>query len=193
MKDKMQVKDYITVGVVLAIYFIGFNFIAGALVAISSKFLFVAQGACSLILAPLYMLFIAKVQKKWAILIFGVVMVTLVFIATGGAWPVLFGYVGVIIAEFVSRSGNYRSFLKNNIAYIFFSYWSLGLLLVYYFMGENVLKTAGLTDQQIIDWMQAITIRNLVLGIVIIALCSFVGGLIGRAMLKKHFERAGIA
>ncbi|MDO5695863.1 MAG: MptD family putative ECF transporter S component [Eubacteriales bacterium] len=193
MKEKMQVKDYITIGVILAIYYIGFNIIAGALVAMSSKFLFIGQGVTSLVLAPLYMLFVAKVRKKWAILIFGTVIVTITWIAMGGAWPTVFGYFGVILAEIVSQSGNYKSFMKNNIGYIFFSFWSIGLVLVYYFMGDKPLRAAGLTAEQINDWMANITPTNLIIVVIITAVCAFIGGFIGKAMLKKHFERAGIA
>ncbi|MDO5718587.1 MAG: MptD family putative ECF transporter S component [Tissierellia bacterium] len=192
MKEKMQIKDYITIGLILAIYFIGYNFMVGTLVVMSTKLLFFSQGIASLILAPLYMLFVAKVQKKWAILTFGAVMVTILLVTTGGLWPVIFGYIGVIIAEFISRSGNYKSFIKNNIGYIFFSYWFIGVALLYYFIGEKVLINAGLSDEHIRKFMAYITIPNLIIGIIVIALCAFIGGFIGRAMLKKHFERAGI-
>ncbi|MDO5707201.1 MAG: MptD family putative ECF transporter S component [Andreesenia angusta] len=193
MKENMQIKDYITIGVILAIYFIGFNLILGMLVSISPKLLFIGQGIASLILAPLYMLLVAKVQKKWAILIFGATMVTITLVMTGGAWPIAFGYLGIIIAEFISHSGDYKNFIKNNIGYVFFSYWSIGMALMYYFMGKELLSKAGMPSEYIDEFMVNITSQNLIIGIIIIAVLAFIGGFIGKAMLKKHFKRAGIA
>ncbi len=192
MKNKLQVKDYITMGIIVAVYFFGFNIIVGVLNAMSTKLLFIAQGIASIILAPLYMLFIAKVQKKWAILTFGVIITTIMFVMMGFAWPILFGYIGVVIAEFIARSGNYKSANKNNISYVFFSYWSIGLGLVYYILGDKLLKAANLTQEQIDKFMINLTSQTLIIGVIVMAFLAFVGGLIGKKMLKKHFERAGI-
>ncbi len=192
MERKLQVKDYITIGVIVAIYFIGFNIIGGGLTALSTKLLFISQGIASLILAPLYMLFIAKIQKNWSILIFGFIMTSILFVLFGGAWPMAFGYIGVIIAEFVARSGDYKSATKNIISYVFFAYWSIGVALVYYLLGDKLLKSTGFNSEQIADFMSNITTQTLIVGLLVIAVLSFIGGLIGKKMLKKHFERAGI-
>ncbi len=195
MKTKLKIKDYITIGIFVAIYFFCFNLIAGIIASLSPKMIFICQGFASLILAPVYMLFVAKVQRKWAILIFGVIMTSIMMIMTGGAWPMVFGYLGVGIAEFIARSGEFKSAIKNNISYIFFAYWSVGLGFIYYLMGdqvEEILKSSNYDSNQIIDFMSNINMQTFAIGIPSIAVLAFIGGLLGRKMLKKHFEKSGI-
>ncbi len=194
MKKKMKIKDFITIGLFTAIYFVLFvmiNFILGPL---SPFLLLFTSGIEALLLGPIYMLFIAKTQKRGTISIFGGLMVTIWLLQTGGLWTVAaFGYPAVIIADLIAGKGKFKSSKLNILSYIFFSFWPLGLYASFWILKDQLLSMAASYGEDYVEGLRAATTPGMFVAIIVASIVlSCVGAYIGKKLLKKHFERAGI-
>ena len=97
-------------------------------------------------------------------------------------------------ADFILKAGNYTSKKNTTLAYAVYSIWFIGNYIPLYLTRESYF--ADLVSgygQEYVDTLRAYTPGWMFL--VLLAAC-FIGGLIGaalgKAVLKKHFVRAGI-
>jgi energy-coupling factor transport system substrate-specific component len=144
----------------------------------------------------IYMYLRAKTPKHWSILI-QISVCVLLFFLMGAMWIMPAGMLaGGIIAEFVSRPKENRSFLFNTIGYCFvmlgFAAGSYAPIVfakdwyTEYIIGTGM--SAGYADQ-----VFALLSGPFFYGVLALtAVGSIAGALLGRIMLKKHFEKAGI-
>lgn len=193
MDNKLGVKDLINVGIFTAIYFVVF-FVCGMIGYIPIFMVFLP------FLLPVvggipFMLYLTKVNKFGMVTITGIIVALLMF-ATGHGWPVLVtGVLFSLIADFIFKSGGYKSWKKDVIGYCVFTEWVLGALLPMWIMRDSYFDQlrAGYGDEY------ADTLMKLMSGwmLLVVAALAIIGGIVGaylgRATLKKHFKRAGIA
>ena len=93
----------------------------------------------------------------------------------------------------VMKSGNYSSSGKAILAYGLFSLWIFGNYLPLFTDYEGYFAQRADYGQAYIDAVQKL--MPLWMAPVLLAscfVCGIIGGLIGRALLKKHFEKAGL-
>ena len=92
------------------------------------------------------------------------------------------------------KSGNYKSASKNILGYAVFSLWMVGTYIPMYFMVEDSYASfaASFGDEYAAKVMSVMPMWSLVLVVAGIFVCAILGGLIGKAVLKKHFAKAGI-
>jgi len=193
MNDKkLKIKDLVTIGVFAVIYFAGM-FAIGMIGVVPILFL-TLPAILGIVLGVLVMLFMAKVQKPWALFIFGMITPTIMF-AMGHTYVVfVHAIVVMLIAEFIRRGGNYKSFKSNALANGVFTLWMCGSLMQMLLVKDKYLEMIiPMMGQEYADALERlITYPNMA----IVYLSAFVAGIIGayfgKAMLKKHFEKAGI-
>jgi energy-coupling factor transport system substrate-specific component len=194
VKLKLTTKDLINVGVftVLYIVIVGIFGQIGALVPILQ------------VLGPFYipalagivfMLFLTRVGKPGMVTIMGV-LVGLLVLATGQPyWVLVLAVVLAPLADLILSRGGYKRWTTTVLGYIVFSEMLIGTVIPLFFARDAYLARLGERKdaawiQSMIDltptWMFAVIIVELAVGAV-------VGAYLGRALLKKHFERAGIA
>jgi energy-coupling factor transport system substrate-specific component len=137
-----------------------------------------------------------KVPKRFCVLIQGVV-VGLLFMLLGSGWFIAVGSaVGGVVAELISAAGNYKSNKINIISYaaygISLNMGAFAIVLLardyyYNFAIQGGMDTAWMdTFTRFMNWpILALTSALCVVGAVI-------GMALGKAMLKKHFVKAGI-
>ncbi|MDR1431141.1 MAG: MptD family putative ECF transporter S component [Propionibacteriaceae bacterium] len=141
-----------------------------------------------------FMLFLTRVDRFGMVSLFGV-LVGLLVLATGQSYwvPVLAVFLAPL-ADFIFKLGGYKSWPHTVLGYLVFSQMLIGMVVPLFFARESFLaKISGRHDaawvQTLVDltpnWMFAVMIAELALGAV-------VGAYVGRALLRKHFERAGI-
>lgn len=189
----MSAKDLITVGVYTAIY-IAVYYVAG--------FIGVIPFAMALLplLLPIvtgipFMLYLTKIRSFGMLTISGLLVGLLMFL-TGHAWmvPVVSTAAG-LAADLALRAGKYRSWPASLAALWLFSLWVIGPFLPFFTMRESY--RAELTSQMGADYADAvlgfIPMWYLLLIPVLAAIGALIGGHLGRAVLRKHFVRAGIA
>ena len=194
MNERLQAKDLINVGLFTVLYFV-----LGCCVAIPIGFvpifLPILGSLWTLITGIPFMLFAVRARK------FG--MVTLMAILSGllmgftgmGFWGVPLGVVFGLLGDLIMKSGQYQSWKKTLLGYGVFSLWMVGTYIPMYFMVEQsrAVFAAGFGEEYADKVMSVMPSWSLILVIAGIFLCALLGGVIGRALLKKHFVKAGIA
>lgn len=140
------------------------------------------------------MLFMAKEQKPWALFIFGMLTPLGMFVMGHTYVVPVHALVVMLIAEFIRRGGNYRSFKYNAIAFGIFNMWICGSLMQMLLVKEKYMEMCAMMGS---DYVQALEKLITYPHMAIVYAGAFIGGIvgawIGRAMLKKHFIKAGIA
>ena len=194
MNERLQAKDLINVGLFTVLYFV-----LGCCVAIPIGFvpifLPILGSLWTLITGIPFMLFAVRARK------FG--MVTLMAILSGllmgftgmGFWGVPLGVVFGLLGDLIMKSGGYASFRRTLLGYGVFSLWMVGTYIPMHFMVEQSRAdfAAGFGEEYADKVMSVMPMWSSLLVVAAIFLCALLGGLLGKALLKKHFARAGIA
>ena len=187
VSDKMKAKDYITLGIFTVLFF------AVVMVCIFASAATVVTFAFGSAIAAIpggiiYMLMRAKVPKAGSVLLSGVVIGLIEFLI-GAGWAVAVGFIaGAIIAELLARIGHYKSFWLNTIGYsAYMMFFALGTYL------PMVIMTGYGVSAEYLAELHSFMNGTMV---VIIAVVTFVAGIIGtliaKGVFKKHFQKAGI-
>ncbi|QTJ36371.1 MptD family putative ECF transporter S component [Dolosigranulum pigrum] len=188
---KLKVKDLVSIGVFGVIYF-ALMFGVGMMGLIPILFL-IYPTVLGIIAGTVVMLFMAKVQKPWALFIFGMIS-PLVMFAMGHTYVLpLFSLIVMMVAELIRKIGNYNSFKYNMLSYAVFCTWICGSLMQMLLAKEKYIELFMMMGKDYVDALEnLITYPHMAL----VALGAFLGGIIGayigKALLKKHFEKAGI-
>ena len=172
-KKSLTIKDLVTTGIFSAIFLV-FTMIGGIFFAPNPVLTFYMPMGAALLCGPVYLLMIAKVQKRWSVTILGIIM-GIIWFVTGMHWAFSLGYIGMgIIADLVAGVYTYAVFFIDPQG------WASTML-------ENG------TEQSYIDTMSA-SAPSWLLAVIIIgtlAIAAF-SGWIGGKLMKKQFEKAGI-
>ena len=141
-----------------------------------------------------YMLFLTKVKKFGMILILNVLMGALMWVTGMSYYALVVGTLSGLIAEFIYRSGNYKSKKLGVLAYAISGIYCWANYFGIFFNAEAYFSTRQNFGQEYIDavtkmlpvWMCPVLL-------IVDVICGVIGGCIGTKVLKKHFEKAGIA
>ena len=198
-KKGLTVKDLVTTGIVttgiFSAIFLVFTMIGGIFFAPNPVLTFYMPIGAALLCGPVYLLMIAKVQKRWSVTILGIVM-GIIWFVTGMHWAFSLGYIGMgIIADLVAGAGHYRNKVVNLLSYMLMSLGSVYTYVVFFIDPQGWASTMleNGTEQSYIDTMSA-SAPSWLLAVIIIgtlAIAAF-SGWIGGKLLKKQFEKAGI-
>ena len=141
------------------------------------------------------MLFYTKIEKFGMISIMSVLLAIIMFV-TG------MGYLGApliiaagVIADLIAKSGGYKSFKKTVLSHGVFCLW----ICANYF---PVIVTADSYRKNLIDGgystdycdslFRAINSKTIAALLILCFIFGIIGAFIGKAVVKKHFEKAGI-
>lgn len=191
-QKRLNATDLINVGIYTALYLVIF-FVVGMLNAIPFLYpvLFVVW---PIVTGIPFMLYLTKVKKVGMVFISSVILAVAWFLL-GYPWYVLVTYpLFGIIAEIIFKIGNYKNFKAIVVGYWMFCMGSIGIHLPIWFMEgyvDSIRQMMGdqYTDQLLVympNWMPIAEFALVFIG-------ALIGALLGKKMLKKHFERAGIA
>lgn len=189
--QRLKIKDLVTIGVFAVIYFI-LMFSVGMIGMVPILFL-VYPTILGIVAGVVILFFMAKVQKPWALWILGMISPLIMF--AGGHTYVLVVHALIVmsLAEFIRRLGGYCSFRYNMLAYSIFSTWICGSLMQMLLAKEKYMELSMMMGKDYVDMLEKlITYPNM--GIVYLGafLGGMIGSYIGKVILKKHFEKAGI-
>mgnify|MGYP000116893963 CR=1 FL=1 len=193
VKKGLTVKDLVTVGIFSALFLV-FALVGGIFFAPNPVLTFYMPVGSALLCGPVYLLMMAKVQKRWAATILGAIMCIIWFV-TGMHWAMALGYLIMgIAADLAAGAGRYQSKKINSLSYILLSLGGTGSYLVFLpipTVGKAMLGNG--TEQSYIDTMRSTgTVWIMVVMLVGTILAAALSAFIGCKMLKKQFEKAGI-
>ena len=189
-ENKLKMKDIATIGIFSALLFV-VTMVAGALMGISMVLNMYSVAVVAVLSAPLYMLIMAKVHKKGAVLL-TFAIVGILWGLFGGIfvliWMLGFGVVGEVLAS-KSKYQNYKMLTVS------FGLYSVGYYLgaiapLYYY---PAVWYGFDRPKETVDAMIAAAHSTAGLAAIPVTLIAIViGAVIAKRMLKKHFEKAGV-
>lgn len=193
MKNKIEAKDLITLGIFTAIYFV-IGAVFSMLVSIPIMVPFF-PAVWALVNGTVFMLYSTKIEKFGLVTLMGILTGLLVGLTGMGFWCVPTGLIFGLIGDFIMKKGNYKSARSNSIGYAVFSIWTSGSLIPWYFFAQ---ETAARYTQggYSADYSTQVLSYTPWWSLLLFVLLNFIGGLmgayIGKKIMKKHFEKAGI-
>lgn len=192
MKEKkLKIKDLVTIGVFAVIYFV-VMFGVGMIGMVPILFL-IYPTILGIVTGTIIMLFMAKVQKPWGLFILGILSPLLMF-AMGHTYIIaVHAVVVMFIAEMIRRAGGYNSFKYNMIAFAVFNTWICGSLMQMLWAKKKYIELSMMMGKEYVDALEKlITYPHMVLVYLGAIVGGIIGAYIGKALLKKHFNKAGI-
>ena len=191
--NKLTGKDLINVGIYSAIYFVIVFLIAMlGMVPILYPMLVVF---CPIIGGIPFMLFLTKVKKPGMIFIMSILMGLLLLISGMGIYPLIVSVFSGLLSEVIYRKGNYSSAKMAVLTNGTFSLWVWACFLLLFLNRDSYMASrAESVGQEYVDALNKLTPGWLCPVLLIVCfVCGIIGGLIGKKMMHKHFEKAGIA
>ena len=192
MKEKkLKIKDLVTIGVFAVIYVV-IIFALGMIGFLPVLYL-VYPALLGIVSGTVIMLFMAKVQKPWAVLILGMLTSVLMMVEGNTYLLIIHSFVVMLIAELIRRVGNYNSFKYNMLSFAIFNTWICGSLMQMLWAREKYIEIAMVMGEEYVNALiKLVTYPNMALVYLGAILGGLIGANIGRILLKKHFIKAGI-
>ena len=191
----MSGKDVITVGIFSAIYFV-INFVFVLLGGLHPLLWIRMPGFIALFTGIPYLMMCAKVQKVGSVLLMGLIT-GLIYFVTGQFTPVIL--VSFVIAcglgELVRGCTHYTSIRGNLVSFVLFSLGMVGSPLPIWLMREDFLRQ--ITEQGMpadyVNTLAALSSNGMLIVLFLAPVVgAIIGGILARAMFRKHFEKAGL-
>lgn len=190
--SKLSAKDLINVGIYTAMYLVIF-FVVGMINAIPVLYPFLY------VIVPIatgipFMLFLTKADKFGMVFIMSVILGIFWYLMGYTYLPIISYCVMGVIADLVLKAGKYKSFKASVLGYWLFSCAMISCQApMWLFAATYMEKVRSSMGDQYVEGVQKFMppwMGFAAIGILFVS--SLLGALLGRRMLKKHFERAGI-
>ncbi|MDQ0642028.1 MptD family putative ECF transporter S component [Microbacterium murale] len=192
---RFSARDLLNVAIFAVIYFV--IVFAVAMLGVISPVVMLLTLPLSAIAAGIpYILFLTRVRHAGMAALFGLV-VALLYLMMGQPWQSTLVTIGVsVLAELILWAGNYRSKWATIWAYTVFSAWFVGPWIPFFLDRDAYLHSGSMEGmgQEYIAAFDQLVSAPMVLGMVAATVvCGFLGALLGTRLLRKHFQRAGLA
>lgn len=140
------------------------------------------------------MLFLTRARKFGMITILGLLTGIIMFITGMGYFSIATGLICGLVADLIWKSGGYASASRAIVSHGVFSCWIIGNFLPFLITADTYLPTvrAQYGDAYVDELMTYLQPEMYPMLLLACFVTGIIGGFIGRAILKKHFERAGI-
>lgn len=192
--NKLTGKDLITVGIFSLIYIVLAVVVACTIGLFPVGFVligFIAPIICGI---PM-ILYMSKI-KKFGMLTITAILEGLILALTGMGWAALiFGVIFAIAAEFILKSGKYENVNRSILAYGVFSIAAAANYIHWINASEEWIVSRGQTYGEEFMRNTAAFFEHFYAMPIVVVLCfagGILGGLLGKIVLKKHFEKSGL-
>ncbi len=193
-KNRLNGKDLMNVGIFTAI-----NVICGVLIAVAIGLtpigFMLIPSVTAIILGIPMMLYFTKIKKFGMVLIFEIINGVVLLLTGMGPDALVCGIVISLIVELIMKSGNYQSAKRAVLGYAILMVTPCANYIHWLNASAEWLdKNAATYGQDFMYtisgwfgywWMLPLVILSAFVG-------GLIGGLLGRAVLKKHFVRSGL-
>ncbi len=192
---KLEAKDFITIGIFTALLFVT-EMVVGML-----GYLHPYVVAAYVILIPLVtsipmMLFYTKIEKFGMLTIMAALLAIIMFVTGMGYLGAPLILMAGIVADLVAKSGDYKDFKKIAISYGIFSLWICANyfpVVVSATSYRQSLLEGGFSAEYADYLFKAINTKTIAVLVIVCVISGFLGAFVGKAVVRKHFEKAGIA
>ena len=193
MSERLNVKDLITVGI-FSVIIIVLIFVFGMLGYIPILMLALPILAALICGIP-YMLFLTRVSKFGMVTLLGLILGIVMFLS-GHTWVSIITFtICALIADVILKMGNYSSVKNSIISHGVFILGIMGNMLPFFILRDQYMSAMRTSMGN--DYVNVIAPYLQSNFLIVLIILTFIAGLIsayiGKIVLKKHFERAGIA
>jgi energy-coupling factor transport system substrate-specific component len=192
---RFTARDLLNVAIFLVIYFV-IVFVIAMLGIVSPLVMLLTLPLSAIAAGIPYMLFLTRVRHGGMVTLFGVV-IGLLYLMMGHPWiSTLVTIAASLLAELILWSGRYRSKWAGIGAYTAFSLWFIGPWIPLFVNRAEYLNSPGMKAMgadYVARFDQIISVPTLLGLFAATLVCGLLGGLLGSALLRKHFVRAGLA
>ena len=193
--DKLQVKDYINIGIFSAILMV--LYLAASMTNLTPVTYLIYSPATAFVGAIPFLFITTKIPKKGTVLLFSVVPFLYFILLAGVEGMIVAAFLAVfaIIAELILRNDR-KNFKKITLAYIVLAMWNaIGGQFRLFVTTDSYLeyaKNLGLSEIYIEYLRTHVNYLTWVIVIVGSILAALVGIYLSRLIFKKHLSKAGI-
>lgn len=192
MNNKLQAKDLINVGIFTVIYIvIGFAVMMLGYIPI---FTILIAVLLPILCGIPFMLYLTRVKKFGMVTLTGIICGLIMLGMGSGLMVLAFAVIFGIIGDLILKAGKYSSMKFSILGYSVFSLWILGFISRMFLTRDVFFESLGAGyGQEFVDTLMSYT-PSWMYPVLIIAtfVCGIIGAFLGKAVLKKHFVKAGI-
>ena len=194
MNNKINSKDLINLGIFSLLFVVAISLAFS--ITFTPIIQFSRMPVSAFLGAPVFLLFVAKTPKPFAVTIMGLICSALVgWLMFGRLLYALVCFVPFVVAEIILYLGKYKSLKTNELAYIFCSMWPFGAYGIWWYDTKHCveLSLAGSFTKEFVDGvLELITPMSCVLVFLLTAVGAVLGIWFTRRLFKKHFKKAGL-
>ena len=188
--EKMNVRDYITAAIMYVLMFLVYAGVGAPIGMTVAGSLFVFA-ACAVVWGTIFILLFTKVNKKGVVLLFGLIWAAMQLMSFWGVAIVI--AIGAVIAELLWDKLDRRKFSTMLLCFtvqVIFLY--LGMTLPLIFMKDMYLAAVSAYAVLFSTVFDMLIGPLFFVGLAATVVGCIVGAFLGKLLLKKHFEKAGI-
>ena len=188
--EKMNVRDYITAAIMYVLMFLVYAGVGAPIGMTVAGSLFVFA-ACAVVWGTIFILLVTKVNKKGVVLLFGLIWAAMQLMSFWGVAIVI--AIGAVIAELFWDKLDRRKFSTMLLCFtvqVIFLY--LGMTLPLIFMKDMYLAAVSAYADLYSTVFDMLIGPMFFVGLAATVVGCIVGAFLGKLLLKKHFEKAGI-
>lgn len=191
--NKLQAKDLINVGIFTAIYFV--IFFAGMMLGYIPIFIPLLGLVCPILCGIPFMLYLTKVKKFGMVSLTGIILGLLNLVMGSGVLVLIFGIIFGVLGDVILRTGKYQSWKCTLLGNGVFSLWIMGYVSRMFLTRDTFFASlVSSYGQEYVDTLMSYTPGwTYPVLFVVTFIGGILGALLGKAVLKKHFEKAGIS
>lgn len=190
---RLRARDFINVGIFTAILIV-IVYLIGMLGYIHPYFM-LAYEIIPVIAGIPMMLYYTKIEKFGMITLSSILLAIFMFAGGMGIMAIIPTIVTGVIADLIAWSGKYKSFTRTMLSYGVFSLWLPANYMQIVFTADSYRKNL-LSNGFSADYINTVfRVFNYKTFAILVILCfgfGCLGALLGKAVMKKHFEKAGI-
>lgn len=188
--EKLNVRDYITTAICFVLLYVVFAVVGTpiGMSVVGNLFIF---AVCAILWGTIYMLLFTKVNKKGVALLFGLILAVLQLM---NFWAIaLVLAIGAVVSELVWRKLDRHKFSTMLICFtIQIVFWYLAQALPLIFLKDMYLAAVPAYAELYSSVYELYVGPMFFVGFLATVIGCIAGGFIGKLLLKKHFEKAGI-
>lgn len=196
MEEKnLKVKDLVNIGVFSAIYMI-LSFIVMVPSMASPIIWLLWPAICGVVCGSIYMLLVAKVPKKGTALLVALINGIIYFAIGECTWTIILSFaIAGIVAEIARAALGYQTTKSALISCGILAAGFIGSPLPMWLFQDSYVDSIikmGMDPTYVANMQKMISVSSLFGFIAVAFVGGLIGGFIGKALFKKHFEKAGI-
>ena len=192
--QKLSVKDLINVGIYTAVYFLVIFMIA--MMGFVPILLIVGVAIEAVFGTIVYMVYLTKVEKFGMLTITGILLGCISFVSGRPIATLFISIAAGVLADLAWKKGNYKSVFWGIVSACCMFLWIAGFELPMFFQyRDNYMESLrGSYGDAYVDTLLSLTPNWMFFGMIGLGIIgSIIGGVLGKRILTKHFEKLFLA